>query len=263
MEIPKKALILVAGRGKRLMPITESMPKCMAEINDKPILQNTLEALSKNSIEEVIIVVGYMKNVVKDKIGNTFNGMKITYVDNDVYNITNTMYSLWLAKKWVENSNFLFIEGDMFIEHVIINRLISQEKEDVIVVDEYNENAHGLCVIPSSENTVKKMILTKDQGEGFVRSGKLKTVNVYKLSSSFSQKIFNRIKKTSEEERMGEFYDIILADMLNEQELQLNILNINGLKWYEVDTLEDLKSAQEVFRLENTSHNEDVGQKLG
>ena len=118
-----KAIILVAGRGTRLKPLTDTIPKCLTEVNGKPILFNALEHLEKNKIEETILVVGYLRDKIEERIGNFFGNMKITYVKNDIYDKTNTSYSLWLAlKDLLIDDSLLVLEGDVFFEEELLKR---------------------------------------------------------------------------------------------------------------------------------------------
>ena len=83
-----KAIILVAGMGTRLKPLTNEIPKCLTEVNGKPILINMIENLEKRGIEETILLIGYLGEKIKEKIDNIFGNMKITYVENKIYDKT-------------------------------------------------------------------------------------------------------------------------------------------------------------------------------
>ena len=106
----KKAIILVAGRGQRLKPLTDKNPKCLIEINGKTILINTIDSLAENNLKEVILVVGYLKDKIKKTIGDNWKGMQITYFDNDLFQKTNNSYSLWLGIEGLDE-NLLILEG--------------------------------------------------------------------------------------------------------------------------------------------------------
>ena len=109
----RKAIILAAGTGSRLGPFTENNPKCLALINGVPILINMLTHLSDVGVEEAVIVVGYLKEKIYDKVGNSFNGMKISYIESDLYATTNNMYSLWLAREHL-TEDIVLLESDVF-----------------------------------------------------------------------------------------------------------------------------------------------------
>ena len=92
-----KAIILVAGMGTRLKPRTDTIHKCLTKVNDIPIIENALTCLKSVGVTEVMLVVGYLRDEIKDEIGNEFNGIKIGYVENSDYATTSTSYSLSFA----------------------------------------------------------------------------------------------------------------------------------------------------------------------
>jgi len=89
-----QAIILGAGIGRRLRPLTNDLPKCMVAVNGTPILVNTLNILSDLGVREAILVVGHRKESITEVIGPTHRGVKITYVVNEDYETTNNIYSL-------------------------------------------------------------------------------------------------------------------------------------------------------------------------
>lgn len=246
MKSTTKAVILVAGEGKRLRPLTDDIPKCLVNVNSKSILENTLSILSKNGIKEVVLVVGYKKEKIIEKIGNSFAGMKMTFVDNDIYTKTNNIFSFWLAKNHL-SEGFILIEGDILIEDTIIQKLVQSEHENVIVVDKYIESHSGLCITAKSSSVVEQMILTKDQGLDFDRRGKLKTVNIYKIAPRAGSIFFKKMDEKIAEGRINDFYEILFKGMIENNDDVFHALNIEGAKWFEIDCVEDLRIAEKLF----------------
>ena len=122
------AIILVAGLGSRLKPLTDEVPKCLTEVNGKPILLQTLESLLRNGISKAVIVVGYLGQVVEQKIGNRLGAMEIVYIWNSDYDETNSMYSAWLAREYLQEGALL-IEGDTVYEESILSSIIQKSTE--------------------------------------------------------------------------------------------------------------------------------------
>ena len=111
-EDKMQAIILAAGNGNRLRPLTDSIPKVMIEVCGETIIKRALNHLAElKKIKEVIIVVGYKAERIKEHIGKSYKDMKITYVLNKDYSSTNNMYSLWLAKDYVKN-DVILLEGE-------------------------------------------------------------------------------------------------------------------------------------------------------
>ena len=126
----KNAIILAAGFGRRLRPLTNENPKCLTKINGKPIIENTLEILIKNGIQRTVIVVGYLGDIIKDWIGPEYQGMPISYIRNEIFHRSNSMYSLFLARKYLKEGTIL-IEGDTFFEEALISGVLKQKQNKV------------------------------------------------------------------------------------------------------------------------------------
>ena len=117
----RKAVILAAGMGTRLRPLTDSEHKCMTKVCGVPIIKQTLMNLAKNRFEEVVIVVGYLRDKLMEEIKEMDCCLKILFAENGIYDQTNTTYSLKLGLETVGEFEELFvIEGDVFFEDAVI-----------------------------------------------------------------------------------------------------------------------------------------------
>lgn len=130
-----KALILAAGLGSRLLKQTEENPKALVEVNGKPILEYQLEALEKNGIKNVVIVVGYKGEKIKEFLKDKFTNLNIKFIENKEYAISNSSYSFWLAKDEIKNEPYLHINCDIIFFEDLIKKLIDNKHDNVIVVD--------------------------------------------------------------------------------------------------------------------------------
>ena len=107
-----KSVILAAGMGKRLNPTIGNIPKGLIKIGKKTLLERSLEILFKNRIKEVIIVIGYLGSMIKDKLGNSYSGVKIKYIWNKEYTNSGSMYSLSKAKDIIDD-DVILLESDL------------------------------------------------------------------------------------------------------------------------------------------------------
>ncbi len=108
-----QVVILAAGLGRRLDPLTQQTPKCLVEVNGTPIIVNALNSLTQYKLSQIVIVIGHLGDKVKNKLGKGFNGVPIKYVTNTIYDKTNNVYSLWLARKYL-NQDTLLMECDIY-----------------------------------------------------------------------------------------------------------------------------------------------------
>ena len=123
-----QAIILAAGMGKRLGEYTKNNTKCMVPVNGIPLIDRMLGQLVNLEIERVIIVIGYQGQNVKDHIGVDYHGLKIEYINNPIYDKTNNIYSLALAKEYLQQDDTLLIESDLILDDKLFHLLIDNSQ---------------------------------------------------------------------------------------------------------------------------------------
>jgi len=241
-----KALILAAGIGSRLRPLTYNVPKCLIQVKEKPILENALEHLNKNNIETVVIVVGYLGGKVQEYFGDQFRSTRLIYVENKAFNVTDNIYSVWLAKKHL-NDDVLLLDADVLFEGKVIERVCKHNYSNIIVVDEYKSFMTGTGVNVDHE-IVTEMILAKGVCPNIQPHPMLKTINIYRFSKEFMEKYFiPTLDECIEEGYHDEFYEFVIRKIIESNVVQLMALSIGGLKWCEIDTSKDLQVAERLF----------------
>ena len=241
-----KAVILAAGMGTRLHPLTISRPKCLVEVNGKPIVQHQLESLAKAGVAECVLVTGYLSDQLRGHLGRQFRGVEISYVENERYDKTNNLYSLWLAIKEFDD-DITLLEGDLVFEDALLEQLFTSPDPNVAVVDRYQPFMDG-TVILAEGRVSKTMVLKKDQGADFDYSRALKTVNIYKLSrKDLSHQIIPELTRYVVEGKTDQYYEAVFADLVSRGIFELSILRTEATKWAEIDTIEDLELAERLF----------------
>lgn len=240
-----QAIILAAGFGNRLRPITENIPKPLVEINGTPLLLNTLNLLSKYTINEVIIVVGHMKEKIIEKVGHKYKNMSIVYVENPIYDKTNNVYSMYLTKNYI-NDDVIMLEGDLFFNQNLLDVVMQGQADCNILVSPYDKTImDGTVVRVDSENNVKALITKRDQEEGFDYANTMKTVNVYTFKKNFMvDKFFPAIELYIKTQDTNSYYELVLGSLIYYQNSNIKAIPIEATEWCEIDDLEDLKRAQ-------------------
>ena len=112
-----KAVILAAGIASRLRPLTDNTPKCLLKVGDKNILELTMDNILANNITEIIIVTGYLQQQIKDFIAKKYSQINVTYIYNNVYDSTNNIYSLWMAKDYLLGDEMLLMDSDITVSY--------------------------------------------------------------------------------------------------------------------------------------------------
>ena len=241
-----KALILAAGFGKRLQPITNTMPKSMVEVNGTPLLVNALNNLTALGITEIGIVVGHMADYIKEHIGTEFNGAKISYYENPRYLETNNIVSLYKAVDFCDD-DMLMLECDIYYHKEMLEHLLGGKGECSILVSPFNPDTMDGTVIRVEEDRAEELILGKWQGEDFDYSDTRKTVNMYRFTKDFAAKYMPLIKWYVE--NMGEqsYYEKVLGSLLYLRECDIRIVEVPESMWCEVDDADDLARARKKF----------------
>ena len=242
----RKALILAAGYGKRLQPITNEIPKSMVKVNGTPLLENALNNLAAIGIETVGIVVGHMAEYIKEHIGPEWNGMTVKYYENPRYLETNNIVSLYKALDFC-NDDMLMLECDIYYHKEMLLELMNGLGECSVLVSPFNPDTMDGSVVRVDEDKVRELILGKWQEEGFDYSDTRKTVNMYRFSASFVKKYAALIKWYVE--NMGEqsYYEKALGSMIYLRECDVRIVEVPEDMWCEIDDKDDLERAKQRF----------------
>ena len=241
------AVILAAGRGERLRPLTDTAPKCLTLVSGKSILEHELDTLDAAGIQECTIVVGYRGNQIRERFGSRFKRLRLTYVENTIYDKTNNLYSLWLAKEHLMSQTIL-IEGDLVFGNELMINLVNAPSNDVAVVDEYHAELNG-TVVRGTSAEIQEFILKSDQGPEFDYSTTSKTVNLYKFSESTMRNYFlPGLDRYVAAQNTNVFYEAVLAEIVADGSLRMDMLFPDGCLWTEIDTLADLQIAETLFR---------------
>ena len=120
-----QAIILAAGMGRRLGELTQNNTKCMLEVNGIRLIDRYLIQLAKYNLDRIIIVVGYEGQKLIDYIQANYPDRNIEFVNNPIYDKTNNIYSLALAKEYLCNDDTILMESDLIVEDAIIDKLVN------------------------------------------------------------------------------------------------------------------------------------------
>jgi len=241
-----KALILAAGMGTRLAPLTDDRPKSLDEVAGEPILYHQLSMLDRVGVDECVVAIGYRGDMIIDRFGSRFRSINLHYVDNPRYAETNNIYSLNLMSPFIDDDCVL-IEGDVLCEEGIMADLISSKSNDVAVLDYVSGNPDGTVVV-ANHRRVTKILLKESQAKGMDYKHLLKTVNIYKFSrKTLTAHLFPGMQQQIDNGGSNIFYESVLADLVESQAIQLTPQVVLGRQWIEVDNPQDLAKAQQAF----------------
>lgn len=240
-----EAIILAAGMGKRLLPLTKNKPKPMVELLGKPIIEHTLNALIRKRVSEIIIVVGYCKNTIIDYFGNEYKGFKIRYVDNKDYATTNNIYSLKLGLEQIDE-DLILCEGDIVFEPDILDVIDEVPGRNIVFVGKHEPYMNGSVIkLDKKTKIVRELITGSDQAENYDCTDTYKTVNAYYLSAGFLKEHFiPTLESYLATHTMSGVYETIINVLLYKGNKQLYAHEVENTKWFEIDDENDLEMAE-------------------
>lgn len=246
----RKAIILAAGMGTRLKPLTLQNHKCLTEVNGIPILENALGILERNNFKEVVIVVGYLKEQIKQKAGDHFGGMLITYAENDAYEDTNTSCSLKLGLDRIDHCDELVVlEGDVFFENQILINLLSVVEQNATVLEPYNADLDGTFAELGPDHYIVDWTHKSQRPEYYTLEDKYKTVNIHKFGQGFLRTVLRSHLLDSVERCAGkEPLESVMMRIVRANPKMIRGMVLHGQKWFEIDDTDDLKKAEHLFR---------------
>lgn len=240
------AVILAAGKGQRLGNVTEDIPKPMVEVNEVKIIDKLLSALIENNIRQVIVVTGYLHEILANHLQQYNDKIDLKIIKNEIYDTTNNIYSLWKAEKYLKNGFFLF-EADIFIDPTIVKELLNSPHDNVMLLGKHTPQMDGTVVQLDASSFVLKMFLKRHQKANFDFSDKYKTVNFYKIGNQFAKDYFlAKLKNHIENEDLNSYYELIIEEAL-EENWQFFGMDAADYKWWEIDNQEDLRYCEQLF----------------
>jgi HAD superfamily hydrolase (TIGR01450 family) len=239
-----KAVILAAGLGSRLHTITSKKPKCMVNVCGIPIIKYQIDAYLSAGIDDIIVVVGYKSEVVKEYI-KKLNNNKLHVIENVDYDTTNNMYSLYLAMSVFKlyNTDFIISNGDVVFDSLIIKELLNKESKDLIVCDKNSYNLESMKVTTNIKGFITDISKSISRDVAYGNS-----IDVYKISKTTSLKLFSYLKEYIEyNKNLKEWTEVALQKMIKSGDWQVVPFDIKGKKWMEIDNIDDLLEAEKKF----------------
>lgn len=234
------ALLLAAGTGTRLQPLTLDAPKCLTEVGGIPILERLINNLHIQGFKRLVVVIGYLGGCIQEFLEQHTNDMQIDYVLNPDYRITNNIYSLWLARKQIHEP-FLLIESDLVFEACMLDDMLQPDK---MAISRILPWMNGTTVELDSQGRVTAF----RRGDDMNRTARqYKSVNLYSLSLSTWNKVEKRLHRYIMEDRLGEYYEVVFSEMIAERTLSFDAIFFDTHRWYEIDTMTDLLEAEKLF----------------
>lgn len=241
------AIILAAGMGKRLKNLTKDKTKCMITVNGITLIERMLSQLDKLNLNKIVLVVGYQSEKLIEFIATLKINTPIEYIHNNIYDKTNNIYSLYLAKQYLETSDCLILESDLIFEDGILEDLVNDNRPNLALVDKFESWMDGTVVTIDNDDNILNFY-TKDQFSFEEIKNYYKTVNTYKFSNEFSKHYYIPfLEAYIKSLGFNEYYEQVLKVISNLKDADIKVKRLNNKNWYEIDDIQDLNIAESIF----------------
>lgn len=238
-ERPRTALLLAAGMGSRLAPLTDATAKCLVGLSGVPILERLLRTLARYQFSRLVVVLGHEADDIQDYLGSRCGGIEISYVTSSCYRTTNNIYSLWLARELIDEAVVL-IESDLVFDEELFAEMLHP---DCAAVSRQLPWMNGTTVTLDATGVAAFCLGEMSRPD----ASHYKTVNIYSFSRDTWRSICGRLDTYVAAKRTGDYYESVFAEMVADGSLTLAPVLFDAESWYEIDTLEDLAAAEAIF----------------
>lgn len=237
------AVILAAGIGSRLSPLTDNCPKSLLSVGGSIILERMIRNCLSCGMSQFVLVLGHRADEIKRFVDKTFRGIRVTYVISDRYRDTNTGYSLMLASSAIGTAEFVKFDADVVFDVKILRQLVDSDQSNVLCIDRN---------IALEDEEVK--VITDDQMQvlevGKSVDPKLalgESIGIEKISAKTGPLLFAELTQMMESHaHLQDYYEAAYARLVDKGTI-FHALDITGLNWTEIDTAEDFAAANAMF----------------
>jgi len=238
-----KAVILAAGVGSRIRPMTDNCPKCLLKIGENTILEMMISHIQDCGIKEVVFVIGYLQDHIINYVKTAFPDLTVHFVINEKYQETNTGYSLMLTKDYIQDATFIKFDADVVFDKAILKKLIEFETENSLCIDtQIHLDAEEVKVIVDSNNRIIKVGKSVHPQEAAGES-----IGIEKIGGQTAALLFAELKTMMDDDNNHQEYYEAAYERLIDKGIPIHALDITDIGWTEIDTAEDFATAESIF----------------
>jgi choline kinase len=236
------AVILVAGVGSRLRPITDTRPKALAPVGDETILGRAVRLLLDFGVSRLILATGYREDAVRAALADL--AKEVVFCPNPRYDSTQNSVSLALCRAAVGGDSFFKLDGDVVFDPEVLTRIAAPSAELSAGVDSARKlDAEAMKVVVDG-NIIRRFGKAVPLGQSHGES-----IGIERIAASASAKLFDALEDRIAAGVTDLYYEDVYSQMIERGELVAAAADVSGLRWCEVDTFDDLESARRLFTL--------------
>ena len=236
-----KAVILAAGMASRLRPLTEHTPKCLLKVGERSLLQRSIDALKNNGILDYVIVTGYLHEMIKTFVAEEYgSSINVTFIQNELFDSTNNIYSLWLARPEAEGEEILLLDSDLLYDPEIIARVLADDAKNVLTLIRHDLGEEEMKVVLDKKNgTITEISKTCNPLDAAGES-----LGIEKMGREYTSALYKELEPMMNEEHLENvFYERAFERLLAKGHTY-NVVDVTELFSCELDTVEDFENAK-------------------
>ncbi|MCH9637908.1 MAG: phosphocholine cytidylyltransferase family protein [Betaproteobacteria bacterium] len=246
-----KAIILSAGQGRRLLPLTENTPKCLLPVSDKPVIAWQIDALLTTGIDDITIVAGFHVDLIETLLLKQYaHHPNITILFNPFYEVADNLASCWMARPAMDG-DFLLLNGDTVIESALLTQVLNSQPAPITLSVDYKDtyDADDMKVQLDSDHWVKQVskIIPPDQINA-------ESIGLIYFRGQGPQLFRDAVELALRHPAELKSWYLSIIDKLADDHL-VNSCSVAGYRWCEIDFIEDLAKAGMLFSDQNQTKN--------
>lgn len=236
-----KAIILAAGTASRLRPLTEHTPKCLLEIGQRTLLGRSMDALIENGIRDFVIVTGYLHEMIERFVAKTYgDSINVTFIHNAVYDSTNNIYSLWLARPEAEGQDILLLDSDLLYDGNIIKEVLAVDAPSVLTLIRHELGEEEMKVVTDDKGEILEISKTCSVSDACGES-----LGIEKMGKEYTRALYRELEPMMNEEHLeNKFYELAFERLIP-QGHTFKVIDVTNFFSCELDTVEDFMTAKE------------------
>lgn len=235
-----KAVILAAGTASRLRPLTNNTPKCLLKIGERSLLERTIDALLENQVDQLVIVTGYLHEMIETLIASRYPSVQTEFIYNEQYETTNNIYSLWMTRESVLNQEILLLDSDILFDARIITSLLRSPHPNCLALNRHPLGEEEIKVVVDTNNKIKEIskVCAIDQAEG-------ESIGIERMSPAFVNTLFAELDiMIQEKKQTGIFYEAAFENIIRKG-AEIYAVDTTTYFSMELDTIQDFETACE------------------
>ncbi|KEO82127.1 DUF6564 domain-containing protein [Tumebacillus flagellatus] len=238
-----KLVILVAGVGSRLRPLTDTMPKCLVQVGSKSILERFLEGAEETgAFSEVVLITGYLHDQIAAFVDawSQNHNTPVRLVHNERYDETNNGYTLLCAQEFLRDG-FVLTDGDLLLDNEILRRVAAHPHSHLAVDMQSKLDEEAMKFVLDEHGHVTEL-----SKEISVERGLGESLGLCKMNAEDVPSIVDHLAKLVEQGELNEYYERAFQELIREG-WKLGVVDVGDLRWVEVDDHNDLERAKQFF----------------